>query len=482
MGEDSRRPRTSSRPTDGPGNGLVSPSHRERKPDDWNLGHRNGAHPGPPPAEGAPKKKNAAPPTPEEQRSAFVRLVVVLAAAALATVVTGTTKTVLVVVAVLTMIMLHELGHFLTAKWGGMKVTEFFVGFGPRLWSVRKGETEYGVKALPLGGYVKIIGMHNLDVIEDPADEPRTYRQKPFWPPPLRRRRRLDDALHHRLPAVLHRQRLRRRPHGVNDDRRARQDRGRAQPGAGGRHPGRRRDRRPRRAAGERVGRRPRLHQRASGAADRHDRRARRPAGRPHGDADRPQRHPHRRRADLRRVPRLPRARAQGEVPDHRRDHRRRPVRQAVGRRRLPGRRGRLARPRRQRQGPRRHPQPVGHVELLEDDHRRGAGRTRGRRRPFPVAGRVRAPRRPGGRRQPVLGDGAAHRHQPVRRPVQPAAAAPARRRPRGDRGVRSHPVEVRRTALHRRRRQAHAADVRRRAADGVPRCDRARTSTSSDR
>jgi membrane-associated protease RseP (regulator of RpoE activity) len=76
--------------------------------------------------------------------------------------------------------MLHELGHFLTAKRAGMKVTEFFVGFGPRLWSIRKGETEYGVKALPIGGYVKILGMHNLDQIDDPADEPRTYRQKSF--------------------------------------------------------------------------------------------------------------------------------------------------------------------------------------------------------------------------------------------------------------------------------------------------------------
>jgi membrane-associated protease RseP (regulator of RpoE activity) len=128
------------------------------------------------PADHEPK----APPTPEEQRGALVRLLVVLAAAAMAAIVTGTSKTVLVVVAVITMIMLHELGHYLTAKWGGMKVTEFFVGFGPRLWSVRKGETEYGVKALPIGGYVKIIGMHNLDQIEDPDDEPRTYRQQPF--------------------------------------------------------------------------------------------------------------------------------------------------------------------------------------------------------------------------------------------------------------------------------------------------------------
>src|SRR5580698_8558377 len=43
-------------------------------------------------------------------------------------------------------VMLHELGHFVTAKRAGMKVTEYFVGFGPRLWSVRRGETEYGVK------------------------------------------------------------------------------------------------------------------------------------------------------------------------------------------------------------------------------------------------------------------------------------------------------------------------------------------------
>jgi len=78
------------------------------------------------------------------------------------------------------MIVFHELGHFATAKWTGMKVTEFFVGFGPRLWSVGKGETEYGVKALPLGGYCKIPGMTLLEEI-DPADESRTYRQQRFW-------------------------------------------------------------------------------------------------------------------------------------------------------------------------------------------------------------------------------------------------------------------------------------------------------------
>jgi membrane-associated protease RseP (regulator of RpoE activity) len=77
------------------------------------------------------------------------------------------------------MVMVHELGHFATAKWAGMKVTEYFVGFGPRLWSVRKGETDYGFKPILAGGYVKIIGMTNLEEV-DPDDEPRSYRRQPF--------------------------------------------------------------------------------------------------------------------------------------------------------------------------------------------------------------------------------------------------------------------------------------------------------------
>jgi membrane-associated protease RseP (regulator of RpoE activity) len=84
-----------------------------------------------------------------------------------------------VLAAIIAMIMLHELGHFVMAKRAGMKVTEFFLGFGPRLWSIRKGETEYGVKAIPAGGYVRIIGMSNVDEV-DPADEERTYRAKPY--------------------------------------------------------------------------------------------------------------------------------------------------------------------------------------------------------------------------------------------------------------------------------------------------------------
>jgi len=76
--------------------------------------------------------------------------------------------------------MLHETGHFVTAKKFGMKVTRYFVGFGPTIWSTWRGETEYGIKALPLGGFVKIIGMTSLDEV-DPADEPRSFRRHPAW-------------------------------------------------------------------------------------------------------------------------------------------------------------------------------------------------------------------------------------------------------------------------------------------------------------
>ena len=84
-----------------------------------------------------------------------------------------------VVSAIIFMIFMHELGHYLTARSTGMKVTEFFIGFGPRLWSIRKGETEYGVKGIPGGAYVRIIGMNNLDPV-DPGDEDRSYRVKSF--------------------------------------------------------------------------------------------------------------------------------------------------------------------------------------------------------------------------------------------------------------------------------------------------------------
>ena len=89
--------------------------------------------------------------------------------------------TIAVIFSFFVMIMLHEFGHFITAKRAGMKVTEFFVGFGPRVWSFQRGETEYGLKAFPVGGYCRIIGMTNLEDV-DPEDEPRAYRSKRFLP------------------------------------------------------------------------------------------------------------------------------------------------------------------------------------------------------------------------------------------------------------------------------------------------------------
>ena len=77
-------------------------------------------------------------------------------------------------------VMLHETGHFVTAKRFGMKCTQYFFGFGPTLWSVKRGETEYGFKAIPAGGFVKIVGMTSLDEV-DPEDEARSFRQAPGW-------------------------------------------------------------------------------------------------------------------------------------------------------------------------------------------------------------------------------------------------------------------------------------------------------------
>jgi membrane-associated protease RseP (regulator of RpoE activity) len=84
------------------------------------------------------------------------------------------------IAALLLSITLHEAGHLVMAKKFGMKATQFFAGFGPTIWSKQKGETEYGIKAVPLGGFVKIIGMTSLEDI-DPEDEPRSLRSKPGW-------------------------------------------------------------------------------------------------------------------------------------------------------------------------------------------------------------------------------------------------------------------------------------------------------------
>jgi membrane-associated protease RseP (regulator of RpoE activity) len=100
----------------------------------------------------------------------------------------------LFVLALMLAIFLHEGGHFVTAKLFGMKVERFFLGFGPTIWSFRRGETEYGVKALPLGGFCKIAGMSPYEndgnfLEEDrsgtaaatPTPPERQFRNKPAW-------------------------------------------------------------------------------------------------------------------------------------------------------------------------------------------------------------------------------------------------------------------------------------------------------------
>jgi len=85
----------------------------------------------------------------------------------------------LVIFAIIFIVMAHEFGHFITAKRAGMKVTDFFVGFGPVLWSTTIGETRYGVRAILAGGYVKVPGMTWTETIPE-AEESRTYRSASY--------------------------------------------------------------------------------------------------------------------------------------------------------------------------------------------------------------------------------------------------------------------------------------------------------------
>ena len=80
------------------------------------------------------------------------------------------------VVALLLSVMVHEFGHYITAKKYGMWVSEFFVGFGKRIWSVQRGETEFGVKAIPAGGYCKIEGMSPNDEMPQGQEERAFYK------------------------------------------------------------------------------------------------------------------------------------------------------------------------------------------------------------------------------------------------------------------------------------------------------------------
>jgi membrane-associated protease RseP (regulator of RpoE activity) len=78
------------------------------------------------------------------------------------------------VVALLFSVMVHEFGHYITARKFGMRISEFFLGFGKRIWSFQRGETEFGLKAIPAGGYCKIEGMAPNDEMPE-GEEGRAF-------------------------------------------------------------------------------------------------------------------------------------------------------------------------------------------------------------------------------------------------------------------------------------------------------------------
>lgn len=157
------------------------PSH-DARPDDAHGGehhdsHRHSAAIEDPDGSGrsAPKGERAEIGQPYVRPSRLAILVALLAALGL----WQGPRILVIVAAVVVMIFFHELGHFVMARRADMKVTEFMIGFGPRIFSFRKGDVEYGLKAIPAGAYVKIIGMADVEEVP-PQDEPRTYRQKGY--------------------------------------------------------------------------------------------------------------------------------------------------------------------------------------------------------------------------------------------------------------------------------------------------------------
>ncbi len=73
------------------------------------------------------------------------------------------------------LVFIHELGHFLVAKWAGIRVEQFSLGFGPKLIAFKRGETEYKISLLPLGGYVKMSGEEPEEGVIKPLDDPRSF-------------------------------------------------------------------------------------------------------------------------------------------------------------------------------------------------------------------------------------------------------------------------------------------------------------------
>jgi len=78
-------------------------------------------------------------------------------------------------------VAIHELGHYATARALGMQVLEFAIGFGPRLLGFRAGEIDYSVRAIPLGGYVRILGQDDFAIQQEGEGHPRAFTSKPWW-------------------------------------------------------------------------------------------------------------------------------------------------------------------------------------------------------------------------------------------------------------------------------------------------------------
>src|SRR6478609_4387890 len=82
------------------------------------------------------------------------------------------------------LVAVHEFGHLIAAKYFGMRVEQFSIGFPPKIWSFKKGETEYAISAIPLGGFVKISGMIDESLDTDTMKQepqPWEFRSKPAW-------------------------------------------------------------------------------------------------------------------------------------------------------------------------------------------------------------------------------------------------------------------------------------------------------------
>ncbi|MDD5666596.1 MAG: site-2 protease family protein, partial [Actinomycetota bacterium] len=93
----------------------------------------------------------------------------------------GVVLTVFIVLLVIVfLVVVHELGHFTAARLAGVKCPEFFVGFGPRIWSTKRGDTEFGIKWILVGGYVKVLGMNPEEEIS-PEDFPHSYKGVSYW-------------------------------------------------------------------------------------------------------------------------------------------------------------------------------------------------------------------------------------------------------------------------------------------------------------